>query len=634
MPGAKRAGADDESDDKPGAPHAFDCCDNRPMPRDDASLVSRAPAKSRRDAAEMSNERVARVLDDVADMIDLGGEGTFRAVTYRAAARAIRDLREPLGVYRDQGRLTEIEKVGPSVSAVIVELLDTGTAKRYEELVARTPPGLLDLLRVPGVGPATARTIYENLKITTIEELEDAAREGRLQQLPKIQAKTAERILQSIEQLRRRSGRSLVHHALRDAGTVLAYLREHAPAARLEIAGSLRRMAETIGDIDVLAATEAPPRAVHDVFAAYPEVERVLARGETKTTVVLRSGQQVDLRTVAPASWGAALIYFTGSKEHNVRLRHVALTRGLLLNEYGLYRVGEESGPALAGATEEDVYGALEMSWIPPELREDRGEIDAALAHRLPVLVRRPDIKGDLHTHSDWTDGRDSLEAMARRAKQLGYEYVALTDHSISLGMAKGMTVDRIRERNAVLERLDRDLRPFRVFSGCEVNIRADGALDYEDEVLLLFDVVTASIHSAMHQPKDVMTRRIVGAMRNPLIDAISHPTGRLLERRDAYEVDVDELIRVSAETGCRLEVNGGPERLDLADVSVRRAIAAGAPLVINSDAHAIGELEWMEFGVANARRGWATAAAVENTKPLDAMLAHIERRRRSERPR
>ena len=604
------------------------------MPREDAPPLSRTPAKTRRDAAEMSNERIARVLDDIADMIDLAGEGTFRAVTFRAAARAIRDLRDPVALYRDQGRLTEIEKVGPSVSAVIVELLDKGTARRYEELIAKTPPGLLDLLRVPGVGPATARTIYQHLKITTIEELEDAARERRLQRLPKIQAKTEERILQSIEQLRRRSGRSLVHHALRDARAIVAHLEERCAGARIAYAGSLRRFRETVGDLDIVVATDDPGRA-HESFRAYGEVERLIAQGETKSSVVLRSGQQVDLRTVPPASWGAALVYFTGSKEHNVRLRHVALTRGLLLNEYGLYREGEEKGGRpIAGATEEEIYAALDMAWIPPELREDRGEVDAALEGRLPVLVRREDIKGDLHTHSDWTDGRDPLEAMIRRSKELGYAYVALTDHSISLGMARGMTIDRIRERNLVLERLDRDLRPFRVFSGCEVNIRADGTLDYTDEVLMLFDVVTASIHSAMHQPKDVITKRILGAMRNPLVDAISHPTGRLLERRDAYEVDIDELIRVSAETGCRLEVNGGPERLDLADVSVRTAIRAGAPLVINSDAHAIGELDWMEYGVMNARRGWATAATVENTKPLAAMLEHIALRRKRERPR
>ena len=581
----------------------------------------------------MSNERVAAVLDDIADMVDLAGEGTFRAVTFRAVARAVRDLREPVRAYHEQGRLRDIEKVGPSVEQVIVDLLERGTSRRYEELTAKTPPGLLDLLRVPGVGPATARTIYEHLRITTLEELEDAARDGRLRRLPKIQAKAEERILLAIEQLKRRSGRSLLHHALRDARAVADYLREQVPGADVAWAGSLRRMRETIGDLDILAAS-AEARPLHEALLACPGVERVLASGEAKSAVVLASGVQVDLRVVPRASWGAALIYFTGSQEHNVHLRGLALRKGLLLNEYGLYRVGEETGPAVAGAREEDIYAALGMQWIPPELREDRGEVEAALTDRLPRLVTRADIRGDLHCHSDWTDGRDTLPAMVLRAKELGYDYVAVTDHSISLGMAKGLSVDRIRQRNAVIERLDRELRPFRVFSGCEVNIRADGALDYPDDVLALFDVVTASIHSAMQQPKDVMTRRITGAMRNPLVDAISHPTGRLLERREEYEVDVEAIIALSAETGCRLEVNGGPERLDLADVSVRKATSAAAPLVINSDAHAVDELDWMEFGVATARRGWATRAAVENAKPLAAMLEHIERRRRRERPR
>ncbi len=597
----------------------MDCCDNRRMPRE---------------ALELSNDRIAATLDDIADLIDLAGEGAFRAVTFRAAARAIRDLREPVRAYHERGRLTDIEKVGPSVSSVIVELLEKGTSTRHAELTAKTPPGLLDLLRVPGVGPATARTIYEHLKIASIDDLEDAAREGRLRVLPKIQTKTEERILKSIEQLRRRSGRSLVSHALRDARAIVAHLAARLPGAEVAWCGSLRRYRETIGDIDVLAAG-ADATAAQDALVAYPGVERVLARGATKCSVAFESGQQVDLRVVPPASWGAALVYFTGSQEHNVRLRAHAIKRGLLLNEYGVYRAGEEtSGPALAGRTEEEVYTALGMDWIPPELREDHGEVEAALEHRLPRLLGRADIRGDLHCHSDWTDGRDSLEAMALRAKELGYAYVAVTDHSISLGLAKGMTVDRIRQRNVVIETLDRELRPFRVFSGCEVNIRADGTLDYSDDVLLLFDVVTASIHSAMAQPKDVMTKRIAGAMRHPLVDAISHPTGRLLERRDAYEVDVDALIALSAETGCRLEVNGGPERLDLSDDAVRRALEAKAPLVVNSDAHLVAELDWMEFGVANARRGWATAEAVENTKPLEAMLEHIARRRRRERPR
>ncbi len=574
-----------------------------------------------------SNEQVAAMLEDIADMLELSGENVFRAVSFRAAARSIRDLRDPVERYVTEGRLREIERVGESSAEIITEFIERGTSRRYEELQAKTPPGLLQLLRVPGVGPATARTIYQHLKITTVDELEEAARLGRLRTLPKIQAKTEENILRSIGRLKQRSGRSLVHQALADARRLVADMKERTGVERLTWAGSLRRMRETIGDIDILAAT-ADGGPVARVFFEAPEVERVLARGDTKCSVVLRRGVQVDLRIVPPESWGAALLYFTGSKEHNVHLRGVALKRKLTLNEYGLYRLGEEQGAPVASATEEEVYAALGMDWIPPELREDRGEIEAALEQRLPALVRREDIEGDLHVHSNWTDGRDTLAAMCRRAKELGYAYVAVTDHSIGLGMAKGLTVDRIRARNADIAKLNDELAPFRVFSGTEVNIRADGTLDYNEEVLQLFEVVTASIHSSFAQPKEVMTKRIIGAMRHPLVDAISHPTGRLLERRDAYDVDVEALIGVSAETGCRLEVNGGPERLDLTDVYVRRAIERGAPLVINSDAHAIEELDWLEFGVATARRGWARAEHVENTRSLAEMLAHIERRR------
>ncbi len=574
-----------------------------------------------RTPAVMDNGRIAAVLDEIADLLDLTGADVFRGVTYRAAARAIRDLREPVRAYHERGRLREIEKVGPSVEKVVVELLEQGTSQRHAELRAQVPEGLLTLLRVPGVGPATARTINQHLKITTIDDLEAAARAGRLREIPKIQAKTEENILRSIERLRRRSGRSLLHQALADARLLVDHLRASAAEAReVAWAGSLRRFRETIGDIDVLAAaTDAGP--VVRAFVASPGVERVLAQGESKCAVLLESGLQVDLRVVPPASWGAALVYFTGSKEHNVHLRHEALKRKLTLNEYGLYRVGEEQGDPVAARTEAEIYAALGMDWITPELREDRGEIEAALEHRLPHLVERRDIRGDLHAHSDWTDGRDTLAAMCERAKAIGYEYVAITDHSISLGMAKGMSVERIRKRNEDIAALNRALAPFRVLSGCEVNIRADGALDYTDEVLGLFEVVTASIHSAMSQPKETMTKRIVGAMRHPLVDAISHPTGRLLERRDAYEVDIPALIEVSAETGCRLEVNGGPERLDLSDEAVHRAIDRGALLVINSDAHALHELDWMEFGVATARRGWASAEQVQNTRPLAEIL-------------
>lgn len=575
-----------------------------------------------RQALSFDNDAVAAVLDEIGDLLELKGENVFRAVTYRAAARAIRDLRDPLKMYVEQKRLAEIPKVGASVGEVITQLVTTGRSKRHEELLAAVPPGLLTLLRVPGVGPATARTIYEHLKITTIDELDEAAKAGRLRQLPKIQAKTEENILRSIASLRQRTGRALLDDARVAAMAMIAWLRERTGEDRIEVAGSLRRWRETIGDVDLLVSSSAAG-PVMDAFTTAPAIERVLARGDTKSSVIVDRGLQIDLRVVPEASWGAALLYFTGSKEHNVRLRGIALRKKLLLNEYGLYRVGEEKGGTpLASRTEEDIYAALGMDWIAPELREDRGEIQAAQASELPVLLELRDIKGDLHSHSSWTDGRDPIAAMAKQARARGYGYIALTDHSVGLGMTQGLNVERIRERTKEIELLNRELAPFRILIGTEVDIRANGALDYPDEILALFDVVTASVHSAFNQPRDVMTERIVGAMRHPLVDAISHPTGRLLEKRDPYAVDLDRLIEVAAETGTRLEINGGPERLDLPDVYVRQAAARGVRLVTNSDAHSIEELDYMANAVATARRGWATAASVENTRSLDELLS------------
>src|SRR2546426_5155963 len=400
-----------------------------------------------RDALTFDNDAIGKVLDEIADLRELKGETVFREVTYRAGARAIRDLREPLAKLVQEKRLKEIPKVGPSVGEAIEQLIVTGRSKRHEELRAAVPPGLLTLLRVPGVGPATARTIYEHLKITTIEELEEAATEHRLQELPKIQAKTEENILRSIAALKQRTGRSLLHEARAVATTMVDYLRAETGVTELAIAGSLRRYKETIGDVDiVLAGDDAAP--IFEVFARAPSVERVLARGDTKCSVIVDRGLEIDLRVVPPRSFGAALLYFTGSKEHNVRLRDLALKRKLLLNEYGLYRVGaEERGQEIASRTEEEVYTALEMDFIPPELREDRGEVDAAKAHALPKLAELAQVRGDLHTHTNWTDGRDPLADMARRARAKGYAYLAVTDHSPGPGMANGLSPGRTAAR-------------------------------------------------------------------------------------------------------------------------------------------------------------------------------------------
>ncbi len=574
-----------------------------------------------RDAVTFDNEAIANVLDEIGDLIELKGENVFRAVTYRQVARSIRDLREPVSLLLEQGRLAEIPKTGPSVTEAITQLVTTGESKRHAELKAAVPQGLITLLRVPGVGPATARIIHKELGITSIDELAEAAKAHRLRELPKIQAKTEENILKSITSLRQRTGRSLIHHARNAAEEMIATLRERG-IGPVSVAGSVRRYRETIGDIDLLVASnDAAP--IMTAFTAAPSVERVLANGDTKSSVIVARGLQIDLRVVPPESLGAAMLYFTGSKEHNVRLRGHALKKKLLLNEYGLYRVGAEArGQEIASRTEEDVYAALDMDWIAPELREDHGEIDAALAHALPLLVTVADMRGDLHTHTNWTDGRDDLAAMARRAKEKGYAYLAVTDHSPGLGLTMGLDSDRITARIAEAAKLNAELAPFRILVGTEVDIRANGTLDYPDEILKRFDIVSASVHSAFGQEREVMTKRIIDAMRNPYVTAFSHPTGRLLERRDPYAVDLEAAIATSRETGTWIEVNGGPERLDLPDIRVRKALEAGITLVLNSDAHAVEELDWMEYAVSVARRGWATKASVANALPLDAMLA------------
>ena len=579
------------------------------------------------DALAIGNDAIARVLDEIGDLIELKGENVFRAVTYRAAARAIRDLREPLSKLVEEKRLKEIPKVGPSVAEAIEQLVTTGRSKRHEELQAAVPPGLLTLLRVPGVGPATARTIYDHLKITSIDELEEAAKDHRLLQLPKIQAKTEENILKSIAALKQRTGRSLLHEARAAANEMVAYLRAATGAERISIAGSLRRYRETIGDVDIVVASESAA-PIMEAFVRGPTVERILAQGETKSSVVVSRGLQIDLRVVPPASYGAALLYFTGSKEHNVRLRGLALRRKLLLNEYGLYRVGAEArGQEIAAETEEDVYGALGLDWIPPELREDRGEIDAAAAHALPKLVGVEQVRGDLHTHTSWTDGRDPLADMARRAKAKGYAYLAVTDHSPGLGMTYGLSPERIQARLAEAAGLNTELAPFRIIVGTEVDIRANGKLDYPDEILAKLDIVSASVHSSFAQTREQMTARVTGAMRHPLVTAVSHPTGRLLEKREAHAVDLDAVIAAAVETGTWIEVNGGPERLDLPDTWIRKAIERGATLVTNSDAHAIEELEWMDLAIGTARRGWATEGSIVNTRGLAATMEARKKR-------
>ena len=573
----------------------------------------------------MRNKEVARLLESIADALDIKGETPFRVNAYREAARRIETLTEDVAVLAQEDRLQEIQGVGSTIATRIKEYLTLGRSPYYEELAKEVPPGLLDLLKVPGLGPRKAKLVYERLGIASLAELERAAREHRLADLPGMGRKTEENLLRELERLKQRTQRLLLGTALPAAERVVDALREHPAVARIAPAGSLRRMRDTIGDIDILVASTAPDEVIA-AFVSLPLVKEVIARGPTKSSVLTEGDVQMDLRVVDPHAWGAALQYFTGSKAHNVHLRELANRQGLKISEYGVFR--EDTGDRVAGAEEEEVYAALGLAWIPPELREDQGEIEAAREGSLPRLIAVEDLRGDLHAHTNWSDGAATLEEMARAARARGYQYLAVTDHSKSLGVARGLSEERLREQRRLIDRLNQELAPFRLLASVELEIRADGTLDYEDDVLRELDLVTASVHSGMNQPRERLTQRIVGALRNPYVDVVNHPAGRLIGRRDAYEVDLEEVLRVAAETGTALEINSQPERLDLTDQAARRARALGVLLTISTDAHSVANLDYVRYGVAVARRAWVEAEGALNTRSLDDLLAHVARRR------
>lgn len=573
----------------------------------------------------MRNLEIAALFNEIADLLEIKGESPFRVNAYRRAARSLENLAEDVEQVADRGELDQIPGIGKSLAEKISEYLRTGKIAYHQELLRELPHGITTLMRVPGLGPKTALLVYEHLGITTLDELERAAREGRLRGLPRMGRKTEENILRGIEQVRRQSTRLPLGSVLPVARELVEALRQARGIGDVSVAGSLRRMRDTIGDIDVLA-TASRPEAAMEVFTTHPLVAQILSRGTTRSSVVLRNGMQADLRVVDRASFGAALQYFTGSKDHNVKLRERAVRMGLKMNEYGVFRV--EDDRLVAGRTEEEVYAAVGLPWIPPELREDQGEIEAAERRRLPRLVSREDIQGDLHMHTKWSDGQATAEEMARAAQQLGYEYVCITDHSQSLKFAGGVSVEdlraHIREVRCLSERLD----GITVLIGSEVDILADGTLDYPDEVLRELDVVIASVHSRFRMDTQAMTQRILRAMRNRYVTMIGHPTGRLLGQRDPYSVDVEKLVEGARETGTILELNAQPDRLDLKDTHLRLAKERGVQVAIGTDAHSPAELRFMEFGVGTARRGWLEPQDVVNTLPLRKLLARLRRKR------
>jgi len=562
----------------------------------------------------MTNKEVADIFYQLADMLEIKGDIRYKIIAYRKAADGIAHETRDLAEMRRQGRLRTIPGIGEKIEAKIGELLDTGKLRLHEELKQEIPDGVLSLLSVPDVGPKTAWLIYQKLGIHSIPDLEQAARAGKLRTLPGLAAKSEERILHGIEMLHRRSQRIPLGVALPVAQELVAGLAACPQARQVIAVGSLRRRKATVGDLDIMAASP-QPQAVVDCFVGLPLVGEVVSHGDTKATVILQDGVQADLMVLPAEHYGSLLQHFTGSKEHNVRLRELALSKGLSFSEYGYTR---QDGSAILCPAEEDVYRTIGLPWIPPELREDSGEFEAAKAGRLPRLVDLEDIKGDLHCHSNWSDGAASIEEMAQAAMARGYAYIAITDHSKSLGIAHGLDEERLRERQKEIAAVNARLAPFRVLSGVEVDIKADATLDLPDAVLARLDVVVASVHSGFREDRERMTRRIIAAMRNPHVDIIGHPTGILLGEREAYDVDFEALLAVAQETGTILEVNAMPNRLDLDDVHVRRAVERGVKLAISTDSHRSDGLATIVLGLGMARRGWAEARDVVNTMPLD----------------
>jgi len=567
----------------------------------------------------MTNREIAELLKRIGDMLDILGENRFKVLAYRRAAENLINLGQDIHTYWQAGTLQEIPGIGQAIADKVDELLTTGSLEFYERLQDEVPSGVVSLLEIPEVGPKTAKLLWEELGLQSVGEVEAAARDGKLQDLPGLGAKSEAKILAGIQALYRRSDRI----PLGIAWPVAIDLLEDLQAASSEVleatvAGSLRRMRATIGDIDLLASSTAP-KSVMGAFAALPQVAEVLLSGQTKTTVRLHNGLQVDLRVLEPDHWGAALQYFTGSQAHNVRLRELAQKQSLSLSEYGFK---QENGTLITCPEEAKVYETVGLAWVPPELREDQGEIQAAAAGQLPHLVTWDDIQGDLHAHTDWSDGAGTLEEMAEAARQHGYHYLLISDHTQSLGVASGLTPEQLHAQRAEIDALNKRWQDFTLLQGCELEIKADGTLDFADEVLAELDFVVASVHTSLRQERAQITERVMNALRNPYVDVIGHPSGRILGQREESAVDLDAVIEMAAETGTALEVNSIPNRLDLDDVHVRQAMRLGVRLAVNSDAHHPGGLDSLRYGLATARRGWATAPQVLNTMNLDELRA------------
>jgi len=569
----------------------------------------------------MQNQDIVQVFNEIADILQMQDENLFRIRSYRNAASIIENFSEDLNAVYKNGALLKIPGVGESIAQKIEELIKTGECKLHQELLKKIPHGVLEIMRVPGMGPKHAMLVYKELGVDSLNRLRRAAEAGKLEILPRMGKKLQQKILSGISQLMVSEGKFKLITALSYAEAIAKELKKCKAIKRFEFAGSLRRKKELIGDIDILAISN-KPKDVIDIFTELDDIKEILAKGHTKSSILLKCGLQVDLRVLEPSSFGAALYHFTGSKEHNVAIRDMAKKMSLKVNEYGIFRKNKR----IAGEKEEDVFKVLGLSYIEPELRENRGEIQLAKIGKLPHLLEEKDLRGDFHMHTRESDGRDNIEKMAEKAMLKGYEYIAITEHSKSITVARGKDEKQLFSHFKKIDKINSRFSDFKILKGVEVDIKTDGSLDLEDDFLKQCDVVLAAIHSKFNMPKDVMTERIIKAIKNKNVDILAHPTGRLLKEREPYAVDVESVLRVAKEYGVAMELSAYPDRLDLNDVYCKLAKDLGVKIAIGTDSHSAVQLDNMRWGVYTARRGWLEKKDVLNTLTVKQLLSILKK--------
>ncbi|MCD6228487.1 MAG: DNA polymerase/3'-5' exonuclease PolX [Candidatus Omnitrophica bacterium] len=574
----------------------------------------------------MKNKLVADIFREIAKLLELKGENPFRIRAYEKASQNIESLTQDVEVFAKENKLTSLPGIGQDLANKIKEIIKTGTLTQYEKLKKEVPKGLLEMMEIPGLGPKTVKLIYEKLKIDSIGKLEEAAKSGKLRKLDGIREKTEENILKGISLLKKGRERTPLYLALKIAEGFLEPLRQMKEVEKIEVAGSVRRRKETIRDIDILIVSKNPSE-VMDKFVNLSYVREVLAKGETKSSV--RAGEneiQVDLRVVEKESFGSALMYFTGSKAFNIKLRQLASKDGYKINEYGVFALTKGKEKKVAGRSEEEIFKLFKMPFVAPELREDRGEVELALKNKLPKIIDRKDIKGDLHVHSKYSDGTSTIKDIALYAEKMGYQYVGICDHSQGLKVAGGVSVKDVYAKIEEVRKINRQLKKVKVLCGTEVDILNDGSLDYPDSVLKEFDLVIAAIHSGFKQSQHQLTRRIVSACKNKYVHVIAHPTGRLFGVRDSYEIDFDEILKVASDYQVALELNCFPQRLDLNDINCMRARAKKVKIALGTDAHILDQMLNIDLGVSVARRGWLEKEDVLNCWSLDKLLKWLKK--------